>query len=129
MSELKILVDMKKYRIRIHKATLRELRYPHYLSLVINPDEYTLGITAGSAEDKTAHRVRTSVLNSRECCELYSSTLIRALLNLCPEWNSYGKYRLTGTFIPEANMVLFDMRTAVFEEIKQVPTCCKQTTH
>ena len=129
MTDLIILVDMKKNRIRIHKATLHALGTPRYLSLVINPEEFTLGITAGSPEDKTAHRIRANVLTTKECCELYSSSLIEALLSLCPEWHNYGKYRMTGTLIPEANMVCFDMRSAVFEETRQVPTCSEQTIH
>ena len=128
MPELKILIDMKQNRIRIHKPTLHALGNPHYLSLVINPEEYTLGITAGSADDKTAHRISTSVLHTKECCELHSTSLIRALLQLCPEWKDYGKYLMSGTLIPEANMIRFDMRNAVFEETKGVQGCSTQHT-
>ena len=128
MPGLNILIDTKQNRIRIHKATLRALGSPHYLSLVINPEEHTLGITAGSAEDRTAHRISTSVLHSKECCELHSTSLIRALLQLCPEWHDYGKYLMTGTLIPEANMIRFDMRSAVFDEIKGSPACSTQHT-
>ncbi len=120
MSGLIVLVDMKKCRIRIHKTTLHALGNPRFLSLIINPEEYTLGITPGNPEDKTAHRVSPNVMNKKDSCELYSTSLIGALLMLCPEWHNYGKYRMMGTLIQEANMVRFDMRTAVFEETKRV---------
>ena len=69
-----------------------------------------------------------NVLNTKECCELYSTSLIEALLYLCPEWHDYGKYRMSGTLIPEANMVRFDMKSAVFEETRKASSCSKQTT-
>lgn len=128
MADLKILIDIRKNRIRVYKSTLRALGNPAYLSLVINPDEYSLGITAGSANDRTAHRIRTSVMTTKESCELYSSTLIRALLSLCPDWHPYGKYRMSGMLIPEANMVRFYMKAAVFEETRQVSRCYTQLT-
>ncbi len=128
MPDLNILIDMKQNRIRIHKPTLRALGSPHYLSLVINPEEYTLGITAGSADDRTAHRISTSVLHTKECCELHSTSLIQALLQLCPAWHNYGKYLMTGQLIPEANMIRFDMRSAVFEETKGAQGCSTRHT-
>ena len=120
MNNLMILVDMKKSRIRVHKTTLRALGDPHYLSLIINPDEYTLGITPGNPEDKTAYRISPNALSAKDSCELYSTSLIMALRRLCPDWRDYGKYRMTGMLIPEANMVCFDMRTAVFEETLRI---------
>ena len=128
MPNLKILIDMKQTRIRIHKSTLRALGNPRWLSLVINPEEHTLGIMPGTAEDKTAHRVSSLVYRTKDSCELHSAVLIRALLDLCPEWQNRGKYSLTGSLIQEANMVLFDMRPAVFEETDDREPCCKQTT-
>ena len=128
MANLKILIDMKQTRIRIHKATLRALGNPHWLSLVINPEELTLGITPGTSEDKTAHRINPVVFSTKESCELHSAVLIRALLGLCPGWNNYGKYSLTGTMIPEANMIRFDMQTAVFEQTNERDPCHGQTT-
>ena len=128
MANLKMLIDMKQTRIRIHKSTLRALGNPRWLSLVINPEECTLGITPGSPDDKTAHRVSSLVYRTKDSCELHSAVLIRALLDLCPGWHCRGKYSITGSLIPEANMVRFDMNTAVFEETDDREPCSGQTT-
>ena len=48
-----ILIDLKKYRIRIHKNTLRSIGDPNYILLLVNPEEHTLAILRS---DRTAPR-------------------------------------------------------------------------
>lgn len=38
--EAVLLIDMKKYRIRIRKQTLHQLGDPSYIQLLINPGEH-----------------------------------------------------------------------------------------
>ena len=79
-----ILIDMRKHRIRIHKHTLQAIGDPDFVMLIINPIEYTLGIKYGVPDDKLALRIRKSTL--RNDYELYSTPLMAALHQLCPEW-------------------------------------------
>jgi hypothetical protein len=41
-----ILVDLKKYRIRIHKNTLHSIGNPKHILLLVNPEERTLEFNA-----------------------------------------------------------------------------------
>ena len=110
MSVLKpsILIDMRKNRIRIHKNTLRALGNPDFVVLIVNPEEYTLGIKCSTIDDKLAHRIRKNTLKKE--CELHSKRLMTAFYRLCPDWDDKKNYRLEGDVIKEENMVVFSMR-------------------
>lgn len=104
-----ILIDMRKSRIRIHKQTLHAIGDPEFVTLIINPDEHTLGIKSSIVDDKLAHRVRKNTIKKE--FELYSKSLITALHKLCPDWNTIGCYKIKGEIITEENMVVFYMRS------------------
>ena len=105
-----ILVDMRKNRIRIHKNTLHALGNPNYVMLIVNPEEHTLGIKCSMQDDRLAHRIRRSTMQSRVCYELYSKRLMAALHKLCPDWSDKNNYRIEGELIAEENMAVFSMR-------------------
>ncbi len=113
MTDLAILIDMKKSRIRIHKKTLHAIGDPLFVALIINPEEYTICIQSSSIDDKTAHRMYPNYVKSKICCELYSKSLIYALRDLCPDWDADGRYTLLGDAIPAERMVKFPMREAI----------------
>lgn len=105
-----ILVDMRKGRIRIHKHTLHALGDPGFVLLVVNPEGHTLGIKCSTVDDKLAHRIRKSTMESKVCYEIYSKSLMAALHKICPDWNDKKNYRLEGNVIADENMVVFSMR-------------------
>ena len=105
-----LLVDMRKGRIRIHKNTLHALGDPGFVLLVVNPEEHTFGIKCSMVDDKLAHRVRRSTMESRVCYEIYSKSLMSAFHKLCPDWDDKKNYRLEGNVITDENMVVFSMR-------------------
>ncbi len=106
-----ILIDVKGCRIRIHKNTLYLLGKPDYILLLVNPATKTIAI-APSVRMETAHRIRWEYFRNRQSCELYSTSLVRCLCALCPEWMPTGKYRLNGEYIPEEKVVRFQMGRA-----------------
>lgn len=116
MNDLIIVVDLRRDRIRIHKKTLHALGDPSYVSLIINPDEYSLCIQCSSANDKTAHHMQQRFMNSKTSYELHSKSLVQAFLDLCPEWDSNMKYKLVGAAIPSEKMIKFSMKDAVWQE-------------
>lgn len=82
-------VDMKKYRIRIYKATLHKLGDPPYLQLLINPTTAVFALKAveqESANDQT-HRVSKKMLKSANSIEIYSRFFIDKLKELYPDLN------------------------------------------
>ena len=108
-----ISVDLKKNRIRIHKATLHQLGDPGYLLLLVNPVDRSICICHGDADDNRSHRVSIKNISSKQSYELYSKSFIYALRTVCPDWVETGRYRIPGDLIQSRGMAWFSMADAV----------------
>jgi len=110
---IRMSVDVKKYRIRIHKATLHKLGDPPYIQLLINPSSSVVALKAvkrSSSNDQT-HKVRKKVLESTNSVEIYSKSFIDKLKELLPEMNAGCCYHMTGSIVPSENMAVFSFKT------------------
>jgi len=108
-----ILVDLKKYRIRIHKNTLRSIGTPNYVLLLVNPEERTLAILRSDRSDPRAHHITMSSFENNKSFELYSRSLVKKLRDVCSSWQDSQSYRLYGEIIPHEGMARFYMSEAV----------------
>lgn len=107
-----ILVDLKKYRIRIHKNTLRSIGTPNYVLLLVNPEERTLAILRSDSTDPRAHLIAAS-FEAKKAFELYSRSLVKNLHDVCSNWHDNQSYRLYGEIIPNKGIARFYMPDAV----------------
>ena len=106
-------VDMKKYRIRIHKTTLHKLGDPPYLQLLINPETSIVALKAvskSSSGDQT-HRVSRKTLESYNSIEIYSRFFINRLHELVPNLNDGNCYHMTGNIIASEKIAVFSLKT------------------
>lgn len=110
-------VDLKKYRIRIHKASLHFMGDPSYIQLLVNPETRVVAFRAVQLGDEHAHRVNQRLIRSDNSYEIYSYSFIRKLKELVDGLTVGNSYRLTGS-IYQAD------RTAVFplDSIQRVET-------
>ena len=109
VSKPAILVDLKKYRIRIHKNTLHAIGNPNHILLLVNPEERTLAIMCSDHFDPRAHHVaKTSFLNNKSF-ELYSRSLVNSLNDICSNWQNNQSYRICGEIIPNEGVAWFHM--------------------
>ena len=112
-------VDIKKYRIRIHKATLHLLGDPPYIQLLINPSSSIVAlksVSRSTSKDQT-HRVPKKTLRSSNSVEIYSKFFIDKLIELVPDLTDGNCYHMTGTTIPSEKMAVFSFKTLrPFEE-------------
>ena len=108
-----ILIDLKKYRIRIHKNSLRSIGDPNYILLLVNPEERTLAILRSDRTDPRAHHMTTASLANKKSFELYSRSLIKSLRDICSDWQDSQSYRLYGEIIPNEGVARFHMSEAV----------------
>ncbi|MPM03038.1 hypothetical protein SDC9_49297 [bioreactor metagenome] len=108
-----IVVDFKKYRIRIHKNTLLSLGSPEYIFLLVNPKERTLAILRSDRFNPRAHRISAVLLQSGKPIELYSRSLVKILCDVCNDWQDHKSYRLYGDIIPNEGIVHFYMPDAL----------------
>ena len=106
-------VDMKKYRIRIHKATLHLLGDPPYIQLLINPASSIVAlksVSRSTSKDQT-HRVPKKTLRSSNSVEIYSKFFIDKLIEFVPDLIDGNCYHMTGTIIPSEKMAVFSFKT------------------
>ena len=113
-------IDFKKYRIRIYKDTLHVMEDPAFIQLLINPEKGIICIRRSISEEQFSQRIKWESLNERDCCEIYSRSLMSELLTLKKEWNANKSYRIFGTFNPYEELVWFDIEDAavIDEEIE-----------
>ena len=107
-----ILIDIKKNRIRIHKKTIHALGDPKYVLLLVNPKEATVGVLC-SGRERNAHRIPQATMDSKQCYEIYSTTLMHALREVCPNFHGSDSYRMFGEILPEKGIAVFTMSNAV----------------
>lgn len=104
-----LLVDLKKYRIRIHKNTLISIGNPNYVLLLVNPDERILAILCSNSSEPRAHHISWIFLGKRKSFELYSRSLVKNLLDICSNWQDNQSYRLYGDIISKEGVAQFHM--------------------
>lgn len=108
-----ISVDLRKYRIRIHRKTLHSIGDPDYVLLLVNPEERTLAILGCSRSDPRAHRISKDSLMDKKSFELYSRSLVENLRDVCSDWQENKSYRMYGEFILSEGIARFQMSGAV----------------
>ena len=106
-----ISIDLKKFRLRIHKTTLGLLGIPKYVQLLVNPINMQVAIRGIDNKLRDAHRVNLSAIQSDNSYELYSKSLIQQLCILVPELDFNYTYRLIGKIIESENMAVFSLKT------------------
>ena len=108
-----ILVDLKKFRIRIYKTVIHMLGDPAFILLLVNPEDRSICVSCGDPSDARAHRVRLSSLIGGSSFELYSKSLCEALQEVCPEWGNSHSYRFYGEMIPGVGSVRFSLENTI----------------
>lgn len=104
-----ILIDSKKYRIRIHKNTLSSIGTPDNILLLVNPKERTLVIQCSNNLEPLALCISKSYLAKRKSIELYSRSLVKSILDICTNWQDNQSYLLYGKTILKGGVALFHL--------------------
>ncbi len=114
-----ISVDMKKNRIRIHKATLHKLGDPPYVQLLVNPTTMIVALKSvyrSSSKDQI-HKISRKKMESSNSIEIYSKSFIDKLNELIPDLNEGCCYHMTGNIVLSEKMAVFSLKTIQqFEE-------------
>ena len=109
--QVTIAVDLKKYRIRIHRNTLALLGTPKYIQLLVSPSAKMMAIQGVDTRTRFTHRVNLSALRPDNSYEIYSSLFVSQLLALVTDLDAKRTYRLTGEIITEENAAVFPLNT------------------
>ena len=109
--QVTIAVDLKKYRIRIHRNTLALLGTPKYIQLLVSPSAKMMAIQGVDTRTRFIHLVNLSALRPDNSYEIYSSLFVSQLLALVTDLDAKCTYRLTGEIIAEENAAVFPLNT------------------
>lgn len=108
-----ISVDIKRYRIRIHKNTLHLMGNPDYVLLLVNPEERSLAILRSTHQDSRAHHILWSRYTNDKCIELYSRLLVKSLLEISNCWEENQTFRMYGHVLPNKEIAEFQMEESI----------------
>ena len=118
---ISISVDLKKYRLRIHKATLHLLGDPKFVQLLVSPD-HSMVATRCVDQQHTgdqSHRIDQRMLASANSIEIYSRLFTEMLLRSDSHLDDKKLYRLTGWITKDQRAAIFPLKSIeVIEEIK-----------
>ena len=107
--QVTIAVDLKKYRIRIHRNTLALLGTPKYIQLLVSPSAKMMAIQGVDTRTRFTHRVNLSALRPDNSYEIYSSLFVSQLLALVTDLDDKCTYRLTGEIIAAENAAILPL--------------------
>lgn len=107
-----VLVDLKKFRIRIHKNTIRSIGNPKHVLLLVNPEERILAVIGSDSSDSRAHKI-AQLSSKQNSIELYSRSLVKNLHKLCNYWQDNQSYRIYGEIITNKGVAQFHMDESV----------------
>lgn len=108
-----IAIDLKKYRIRIHKSTIHLLGDPKYIQLLVKPESGQVAIRAIEKETRGDQnfKVDSKTIKSDNSYELYSQTLIKKLCTIVEGLEPNYTYRLNGEILTAQKAALFSLKT------------------
>lgn len=106
-----ISIDLKKYRIRVHKESLHLIGDPKYIQFLVNIGSRLVAIRAVEKEhvDLQTHSIDQTRMESESSLEIYSRPFIE---RLCKEFDCFDEgnsYRLTGTAVQSERIAVFPL--------------------
>lgn len=112
-----ISIDLKKYRIRVHKGMLHLLGNPGYIQLLVNPDKMMVVIRSLDHElsGDLSHKVNPKRMQSDNSVEIYSRSFVSRLRSVMGDVAEGWSYRIAGTVFPSQRIAVFYLK-----DIKQI---------
>ena len=109
--EVSITVDLKKFRFRVHRRTLRALGDPSAVQLMFDPDKKAIMLFA--AQNSTAFGQEEKVVFDKPgndgTFQLYSMGLIRKIQAIVSGLEDETTYYLSGRLIASLNAAYFPL--------------------
>ena len=115
---ISMAIDLKKYRLRVHKQTLRLLGCPHYVQLLLSTKRDAIVILPIDSAIPNGMEIKV-VFDKKDTSgtfDIYCKELITRIQEQFSGLDNKGLYRLTGFEIPEAGGVCFPLRTLTMTE-------------
>ena len=105
-NELGLRISAKYNRIYVHRATLKAIGNPEFVSLGIHPQSKKLVVLA--AEEGTADALRVRCWEDNSFC-IQSKVLLDGIRTVAPQIGAQDSCLLHGRLLKEQNAAAFDM--------------------
>lgn len=105
-NELGLRISAKYNRIYVHRATLKAIGNPEFVSLCIHPQGRKLVLLAAAEHEKDALRVRCAEDNT--FC-IHSKVLLDGICTVAPQIGAQDSCLLHGKLLKEQSAAAFDM--------------------
>lgn len=114
-TNISISIDLKKYRLRIHKSSLHLLGDPAYIQLLVNPDKKLVAFRSLDRESPRAqsHRISMTQLKSDGSIEIYSYPFLSKLRDLTDAVDEGKLYRMHGMAFPSSRVAVFPLSSLI----------------
>ena len=108
---IRMAVDLKKYRFRVHKGTLHALGDPSQVQLMFDPRKKAIMLIASSSKDSFGQeeKVVFDKPGNDGSFQLYSMSLIQKIQGIYPDLADHTSYWLYGKLIPSLHAVYFPL--------------------
>lgn len=108
-----IAIDVKKCRIRIHKPTLHLMGDPKLIQILFDPKQKIIAFRCIDHEEPGGQEVRVRPYNLRgeNCCDFYSSMLVRKIRKVYGAELGDHTYRFSGSYHSGQRVAMFPMST------------------
>ena len=108
-----VTIDLRNYRIRIHKSALHQIGDPEYIQMMIKPAESVMAIRAAEKNSPTdqTYKIHWRNITAHDSVILYGRSFIERLLDATDQIQRGGIYRIYGAAVPERKAIIFFLGT------------------
>ena len=119
-NQISMAIDLKKYRIRVHKPTLHALGDPPYVQLLFSTKRESIVILKKDSQVPFGQEIKVvfDKPGNSGCFDIYSKELIIRIQKQFSGLNKSGLYRLIGFEVPEEGGVYFPLSALMQPEEK-----------
>ena len=79
LTDLPLVIDTKKRRLRIYKQTLALLDNPEYIQLLVNPEKKMILLCPATSRQASCERIKWKQLNENQCFIAFIVSKIKCL--------------------------------------------------
>ena len=111
MSNAKLRIDIKRYRMCIHRNALKEIGDPPFLHFCYNPEKKRLMVIGTWLEDGRSVRVR---YDSHGSVYIHSKPLLTGIREVSNIMSESGSYLAEGEVRQKENQIIFSLADAKY---------------
>ena len=99
--------------ITFNKSVIMKMQYPAYVRLLINDQDKQIVVQACDENDDKAVQFYKEKANGVLSVRWNAKDLIQTIARMC-DWDlNQVSYRVSGVFVPEQRLLLFDLNEAI----------------